>query len=539
MLAPRRALRLLAIGATATVSTVCSAPPAARQGSPDELDRYRVRRGTRIDAETTFVGMRGRYATYRVRLASDAGLVATGRLLSPGRGTVSPPGTAGGVLPGRFPAVLLNDGRELDSRAIDYLPSDFGDIVVLSLDYPAALPYRIELLEILLHGKRLGEVAGQVPALFSLGGAYLASRADVEPARLALVATSFAVPFAVAAAAADERFRNVALIYGAGDMDRVLAANMSLRPRFLRPAAAWLATRPFRALEPERHVARIAPRPLVMVNGIDDPQMPRPAVEALHAAAREPKELVWLRTGHLMPTDTALIRTLVDTALARLPVLRGAVHPRDDTDAAAPEAEATSAAAGRIPAWIKVAYTIFLAVIVPIWIVKNGLANFLWFSDIAMLVAGAALWLESPLLASTMAVGVLLPESYWNVSFFGRLLTRHRIAGLTDYMFEPRKSRLVRGLSLVMHVALPVVLLVLLARLGYDERALLVQTALAWIVLPVTYLVTEPAKNVNWVFGPGNRPQHRIPPLAYLLLLMLAFPAAVYLPTHLLLRAVF
>ena len=58
------------------------------------------------------------------------------------------------------------------------------------------------------------------------------------------------------------------------------------------------------------------------------------------------------------------------------------------------------------------------------------------------------------------------------------------------------------------------------------------------IVHTVTYLETEPAKNLNWVFGP-NRPQHRIPPLAYLLLVMLAFPAAVYVPTHLLLRAVF
>jgi hypothetical protein len=58
-----------------------------------------------------------------------------------------------------------------------------------------------------------------------------------------------------------------------------------------------------------------------MVNGRDDPQMPVQAVRALYAAAREPKTLVWLTTGHLMPTDTALIRVLVDTTLVRLPVL--------------------------------------------------------------------------------------------------------------------------------------------------------------------------------------------------------------------------
>jgi fermentation-respiration switch protein FrsA (DUF1100 family) len=143
----------------------------------------------------------------------------------------------------------------------------------------------------------------------------------VDSTRLAIVATSFAVPFATIAAAVDERFRNVGLIYGAGDFARVLSANLTIRPRLLRAAVAWLATRPFVEFEPARFVDRIAPRPLVMINGIDDPQMPRDAVGALYAAARPPKSIIWLRTGHLMPTDSALIRALVDTALARLPIL--------------------------------------------------------------------------------------------------------------------------------------------------------------------------------------------------------------------------
>jgi fermentation-respiration switch protein FrsA (DUF1100 family) len=288
-----------------------------------ELDRYRLRRGALATAETSFTGMRGRYATYRVHMTSDAGLVTTGQLLVPERARDA------GSVPRRFPAVLLNDGRELDSRALDHLPSDFGDVVVLSLDYPAALPLEIHLRDALLHGRQLREAAEEVPSLFSLGAAYLAGRADVDSTRMAIAATSFAVPFAVIAAAFDERLRNVVLVYGAGELDRVLAANLTLRPRVLRQPAAWLATRPFSHLGPERYVALIAPRPLVMVNGIDDPQMPREAVEALYDAAREPKSLVWLRTGHLMPTDSTLIRALIDTALARLPVLRGVKRARE------------------------------------------------------------------------------------------------------------------------------------------------------------------------------------------------------------------
>jgi fermentation-respiration switch protein FrsA (DUF1100 family) len=304
---------------TALICAGCTVTPASP--SPEELrhelEQYRNRRGALVFAETTFIRMSGRYAMYHIRITSDAGLVATGLLLCPGHG-LEPSATYPG-----YPAVLLNDGRELDSRAIDHLPRDFGNVVVLSLDYPAALPLAIHLTDALIHGRQLREAAGQVPSLFSLGASYLAGRADVDRDRIAIAATSFAVPFAVIAAAVDERFRNVVLVYGAGDLDRVLAANLTLEPRALRQAAAWLAMRPFRELEPERYAALIAPRPLVMVNGIDDPQMPQAAVRALYDAAREPKSLVWLRTGHLLPTDSALIRALVDTALARLPVLRG------------------------------------------------------------------------------------------------------------------------------------------------------------------------------------------------------------------------
>jgi hypothetical protein len=195
--------------------------------------------------------------------------------------------------------------------------------------------------------------------------------------------------------------------------------------------------------------------------------------------------------------------------------------------------------AGEIPLWMKVAYTTFLAVIVPAYSIKYGPLNFLWFSDIALLVTGAALWLESRLLASAMALGVLLPELVWNVSYFGRLLTGARVTSLADYMFDPQKSRFMRGLSLLLHVVMPAALLWMLARLGYDSWALVVQTVLAWVVLPITYVATDPAKNVNWVFGLGHPPRRQLPPRVHVLALMLAFPLLIYVPTHLLLRAIF
>ena len=191
-----------------------------------------------------------------------------------------------------------------------------------------------------------------------------------------------------------------------------------------------------------------------------------------------------------------------------------------------------------IPLWIKISYTLFVVLTVAVYTVKYGLANFLWFSDIALLATVPALWFESSLIASMMAIGILLPEVFWNVAYFGRLLTGRRLAGLTDYMFDAQLPLYLRALSLF-HVFLPVLLVWMIARLGYAKDAWLAQSVLAAIVLPLTYCVTDPAQNINWVHGPGTKQQERLHPLVYLFLLLVGFSLLIYLPTHLLLQAFF
>ena len=193
-----------------------------------------------------------------------------------------------------------------------------------------------------------------------------------------------------------------------------------------------------------------------------------------------------------------------------------------------------------IPLWLKIVYTLFVCVLIPVYWrqADAGPRNFLWFSDIALFVSGVALWLESSFLASTMAVGVLLPELFWNLGFFVRLTTGRSITGLSEYMFESRRPLFSRLLSLF-HIFLPPLLVWLVWRLGYDERALMAMTLLSLVVLPVTYAVTKPEHNINWVHSwEGKRPWG-LSPRRYLALLMVAFPALVFLPTHFLLRAIF
>lgn len=191
-----------------------------------------------------------------------------------------------------------------------------------------------------------------------------------------------------------------------------------------------------------------------------------------------------------------------------------------------------------IPLWIKIAYTVFAVITVAVYVVKYPPGNFLWFSDIALVLTVPALWFESSLLASMLTVGVLLPEAFWNIGFFGRLLTGKRLGGLTDYMFDAGLPRYLRALSLF-HVFLPLLLLWMVSRLGYAHQALLGQTVLAWIVLPLTYFFVDPKLNVNWVRSHASDAGRRLPPLVRLSILMVVSPALVYFPTHVLLRALF
>jgi hypothetical protein len=136
--------------------------------------------------------------------------------------------------------------------------------------------------------------------------------------------------------------------------------------------------------------------------------------------------------------------------------------------------------------WVRILYTIFVIILVPVYWKNYGPENFLWFSDIALFAVGIALWTKSRLLISMMAVGLLILEIGWNIDFFFQLITGRQLIDLTNYMFDEELSLFLRGLSLF-HVFLPAIVIWLLIKWGYEPKALYWQWALAWVVLPLTY----------------------------------------------------
>lgn len=195
----------------------------------------------------------------------------------------------------------------------------------------------------------------------------------------------------------------------------------------------------------------------------------------------------------------------------------------------------------RIPLWLKIGWTVWIAVWVPLYWWQYGPRNFLWFCDLGNFMITAALWLESPLIFSWQACSVLLVQILFTVDLVGRALLRVHLIGGTEYMFNDDGSNIPIGMRLLslFHVATPPLLIWALKRLGYDRRGLYCQIATACVVLPICWLGWNETVNLNWVWGPFNRPQHVMKPWLFLFVCMLGYPVVLYLPTHLVLAKLF
>ncbi|MEO8614355.1 MAG: hypothetical protein ABI600_04380 [Luteolibacter sp.] len=206
------------------------------------------------------------------------------------------------------------------------------------------------------------------------------------------------------------------------------------------------------------------------------------------------------------------------------------------------------AAVTRIPLWLKNAYTGFLAVMIPVYLIHYGPTNFLYFCDVALLLTLVGVWRENALLISMPAVGILIPQALWCTDFLVQLCGG-KLTGMTGYMFDENRSLLLRGLSFF-HGWLPFLLFYLVRKLGYDPRALAAWSMLAIVLCLIAFFLLPPAgavlpdpqtpRNVNYVFNllSDDKPQTLLPPLAYLGAWIMALTGIVFVPTHFLLKKI-
>lgn len=197
----------------------------------------------------------------------------------------------------------------------------------------------------------------------------------------------------------------------------------------------------------------------------------------------------------------------------------------------------------RLPLAVKLGYTAFMMVLVPVYLHYYGPTNFLYFCDMALLITLVGVWTESPLLVSIPTVGIVGPQMLWVADFLFACFGVN-VTGLTGYMFDSSSSLLLRGLSLF-HGWLPFFLLYLVWRLGYDRRAFAAWSALACALMLISYFFMPgptPAAgltpvNIDYVYGLSNdAPQTWMPGWAWLIGFALFLIFVLCAPVHVLLK---
>ncbi|KPJ91389.1 MAG: hypothetical protein AMS18_08815, partial [Gemmatimonas sp. SG8_17] len=198
----------------------------------------------------------------------------------------------------RHPVMIILGGTAAGREVIGYL-GDTHSWMILALDYPYRGPTEDlshwDFVSIVPDARRA--LLDTVPAAMMVLD-YLHGRGDVDTDRIVLAGGSFGALIAPAVAAAEERVTAVAILFGAGDLEKVIKANLPLS-KIIRPPAAWFGSVIVSPLEPLKYIGRISPRPVFFLSGTEDESMPTAISRALHDAAGEPKKVTWLELGHI------------------------------------------------------------------------------------------------------------------------------------------------------------------------------------------------------------------------------------------------
>jgi hypothetical protein len=190
-----------------------------------------------------------------------------------------------------------------------------------------------------------------------------------------------------------------------------------------------------------------------------------------------------------------------------------------------------------LPLWVKIVATLWVAVWFFAYAIYYPWSNFLHLSDIAIFLSAIGLWTSSPLLLSSQAVSILIGHTVWVIDILWTVLFGRHLIGGTAYMWDRHYPLWVRLMSLY-HFALPVLLVWAVARLGYDRRALKLQTAIgAAGVLAGRFCGA--ADNINFAFRDPLFHRSWGPAPVQLLVIFGGMVLLVYLPTHVLLAKLF
>jgi hypothetical protein len=263
-------------------------------------------KGELTSAESEEIARDSLARTSDFTLRGSNGLIVRGRLRIPTRGR--PP----------YPAALIASGIETGHLVIEML-DERPSIIVMAIRYPydGELDFSgLKGISTLLELRKAGMKT--IPSLL-LALDYLSDLPDVDTNNVAVATVSFGTFVGVPAAVLHPRVKRLIVVQGGGDIASVVAANAHRLEMPLPPeVSGWMGGLFLKPFEPNSYITDFAPRQLLMVNSPGDLFFPDESARSLFDHAREPKELVWHPSKHVMPGELEIIKELTDIVLQKV-----------------------------------------------------------------------------------------------------------------------------------------------------------------------------------------------------------------------------
>jgi fermentation-respiration switch protein FrsA (DUF1100 family) len=139
---------------------------------------------------------------------------------------------------------------------------------------------------------------------------YLSTREDIDTKRIALLGVSMGGMMGTLLAGCDERIRAAAILIAGGDYITIAETSVIPQAKLMQEAIQKIGKEKAREIltpiDPLTWAPKISPRPVLFVNGKKDLIIPLKSAEALIAAAKEPKTVIWEDGGHTLSAQAIL-----------------------------------------------------------------------------------------------------------------------------------------------------------------------------------------------------------------------------------------
>jgi len=218
----------------------------------------------------------------------------------------------------RYPAIIVIGGKRTGKHAVDFA-QNIPNLILVALDYPYEPKEGYTPLEFLSEVPEIRRALLDMVPSAMLVIDYLSRRADIDSSRIVLLGYSFGAQLVPAIMAHDKRPAVAAMVFGGGDIYSLIRHNVR---RYEGPLTseciAALGSLLLQPLEPLRYAREISPAPLLMINGLEDEQIPRESTERFYDEASKPKKIIWLESGHVNPVNVDLTHRIISTLIEEL-----------------------------------------------------------------------------------------------------------------------------------------------------------------------------------------------------------------------------